>query len=414
MIDIKKQKTKKLLYYLIALFMIVFNSNTLVTQIVVSTRLSALIVFAFCLLVFLFSDIRKNTEIQKSTLFAVVLLPVAIILSMLVNFDFSNINGYIIIVMKIIGAFFMLVSCDREMFFESFYKVMVVLSVASLVATYPLSALIPDQYFPVVTNRVGIQFYYMLFSFKIKSYGAFALRNYGIFSEPAVYCFYLFLATLFSFYKKDFTSKDIISVAVLAVTMVTTFSPIGLITAICTYFILANRIIFSEHKKPLKYTVLIVGALAILLFVYNTTLNNGMALIEEKATLGSGDGAGRVQSIINNYIEGLKTPIFGGGLVAITDQTFEMGYNTTTTGASFLGFGIIFMVFLIVLQIKSVLYFTNKNNIMFKVLMMVLFFLQINNHGYIQSDWFWIITLAGLGGITNNETDYSNLQPGNP
>ena len=387
-----------------------FNYNTLISQIIISSKIATYLVFAFCFACLL---LCKRIRLQKELLGITLVLIAMIMSSMIVNLDLGNFNGYLIIVMKVLGAFLILHTFEKKLFFSSCASVITIVAIASLVITYVFPIFSLERFLPVVTNRLGVQFYFGLLSFKIKSYGSFSLRNFGLFSEPAVFCFYLFIGALFIMSKEEWSFKDIICMAILALTMITTFSPIGLISSVMIYVILMFRVFSKKKNGSEKFWVLIIAALGIALFFYNADFNKGLDFVLSKSSLSSGSGEGRFNSIIFNLLQGLKAPLFGGGLIAITEQAEVLGFNTSTTGASLLGFGLPFMAFLIYLQIKSICSVLPPRRILLAVIMIVLFFLQINNHGLIQSDWFWIMSLLGVGGFENDESYNYSLQSGN-
>ena len=409
MIQIKKENSKKIWCFCAVFFLTLFNYNTLISQTIVSPKISAYLVFAFCIIGLV---ANKRIIVQENLLFVSAILIGLVLISMLVNLDFGNLNGYLIIVMKILGTLLILHTYEKKLFFASFTQVSTVVAIASLIINYVFPIFSLERFLPVVTNRLGIQFYFGILSFKIKTYGSFGLRNYGLFSEPAVFCFFLFIGVLFAFNKEELLPKDILSIAIMALTMITTFSPAGLFSAVVIYFILLYIVFFNNHKSASKVGVLLVGAICVSMFLFYSGFKDGINVILSKADISNGSGAGRLQSIVNNLLQGLKSPIFGGGLAAIVEQANQLGFNTSTTGASLLGFGLPFMVFVICLQIISIYSVLPPKRVLLFICMLILFFLQINNHGLIQSDWFWIVTLLGVGGVESCESFDSDLQFG--
>lgn len=406
----QEERKQKFWYLCAVFFLIMFNYNTLIAQTMISAKISVYIVFAFCFIALLLS---KKIKFQKELIIVTVVLMAMIVISMIVNLDFANFNGYIIILLKILGAFFILHTFEKKLFFSSYVSAMTAVAIASLIITYIFPIFSLERFLPIVTNRMGIQFYFGILSFKIKAYGSFELRNYGLFSEPAVYCFYLFIGVLFSFNKDELELKDIAKIAIMSLTMITTFSPVGFASALVVYIGLVVYVFMKKRNGATKLSVLMMGIVSVLIFLFNSSLRRGFVLMKQKATLSTGTGAGRMMSIIGNLLQGLKTPIFGGGLASIVEQSNKIGFNTSTTGASFLGFGLFFMVFVIYLQIKSVYSVIPPKKLFLFICMAALFFFQINNHGLIQSDWFWIVTLIGVGGFEICESDNYGLQPGN-
>lgn len=397
-------------YILLAFLLIYFGSNTLFTQITLSSQLSSYFVFFLSFFLY-FIRFKKHKNLNKQAVSVVVLLAVLIHITILVNWDMENYNGYIIIIMKIVGAFLLLRSIDFERFKKAFSSVMMVFVSASLIVTYIFPLFSLEYYLPVVRNSMGVPFFNAFLSYKINSYGDFGIRNYGIFSEPAVYCFYLFITAVFMFTETKLTKGFSLKMSLVIFTMITTFSPIGLATAAICWIMLLYKLISKKSSVSARWIPAICVLLGVLLFLYNTDMRSGFDSLLGKVTLTIGNGMGRLNSIVYNIRSWLLNPLFGGGLLAITAITNDLGFNTSTTGTLLSCFGIFFASVATVMQYKSTRLILKKEKAVIAWIFFIMFLLQINNHGFIQGDWFWFYTMIGVA-ANKHETSDTNLQPG--
>ena len=132
------------------------------------------------------------------------------------------------------------------------------------------------------------------------------------------------------------------------------------------------------------------------IFLFNQELNSGILFSLSKATIETGNGLGRVNAILENLDVWLHRPIFGGGLKNSTDVAATLGLNTSTTAALLSNFGMLMLLSVSIAQFSSIRYILNGENTFIQILFFVLFLLEINNHGFIQADWFWLFTMIGV------------------
>lgn len=411
MLTIKNRfKEQDVFYNVLAFVLLFFGSNTLYTQIYISTEISSYLVFAISVALYMWKFLRDKSVDKNSFVYAIV-LSLLVVVSLAKNLDVDNMNGYLIIIMKITGSFFLLNTLDLQRFFRAFFNIVFLLAVSSLIVTYVFPIFSLDELLPVAVNRMGIRFYNGFLTFKVVSYGTFGLRNYGIFSEPAVFCFYLFLGALFGIYDKTITVKKYICAAIIVGAMITTFSPIGIITAASV--LLTYTFYYILQYKNTKYlAVPAISVLTIVLFfALQDDLNYGFSFMLSKFSLYSGNGLGRLTSVYVNMREWLNFPVFGGGLKTSSDIATWYGFNTSTTGTMFSAFGVVFAVPVTYLQIMTMGVIFKRRGVVLATIFAIVFILQINNHGLIQGDWYWFATMIGA---TKNKYEAfdNNMQPG--
>ncbi len=382
--------------YLILSFLLIYlGSNTLFTQIIFSTQYSAYFVFLLSVVIY-FWNFRNQKEFNRFSLMCIVLLILSLFITLAINLDIDNFNGYFLIIMKIIGAYLLLKCLDLKRMLKAYGNIMVLLAVASLVVTYVFPMFSLEHSLPMVTNRLGVPFYNAFLAFKINSYGTFAIRNYGIFSEPAIYCFYLFLGALFIYSRKKVTIKNSLYICILAITMLTTFSPIGMITAGIVFLALIVNVLKSTNSMTHKALPFVFLFITFILFATNTDMRAGFDFMLSKAITTSESGVGRLMCLLLNITEWLENPLFGGGLKKTAEISSILGFNTSTTGTMLSSFGTLFAGIVTFVQFKSMSAILKNEKTIVVILFFIMFLLQINNHGLIQADWFWTFTMIGV------------------
>ena len=170
-------------YFILVFLLIYIGSNTIVSQVLLSTQVSIVLIAAILLFLAFF---KFRISAQKTTLKIVLALIFLVLFSMMINADTENVFGVMIIAVKILSGFLLFSCFDRTMIMKSFTKVILIIAIASIIVTYLFPIFSIEKFFPVITNSNGIKFYNCFLSVKIDSYGYFSARNYGIFSEPAV------------------------------------------------------------------------------------------------------------------------------------------------------------------------------------------------------------------------------------
>ena len=82
--------------YLIVVFLLIYmGSNTLFTQIYISTQVSAYLVFGVALGIYAIKG-NFRLRLKRNSVIIILLLISSIFITLLVNWDISNFNGYIL------------------------------------------------------------------------------------------------------------------------------------------------------------------------------------------------------------------------------------------------------------------------------------------------------------------------------
>jgi len=279
-----KEKYNYNLYLLLSFVLVYMGSNTLFTQVVLSTQYSSYLVFLLSIGLYVYNSRNKN-HFQSHAVLIVSLSTISILLSIIINWDFGNFNGYVIILMKLLGAFLLLRVLDVRKLIRASGDVICFLSVSSLIISYIFPLFSFEKMFPVITNSMGVRFYNCILGFKIDSYGMYEIRNYGVFSEPAVFCYYLFLGALFVFSQENFTRTTCYKICILAFTMFTTFSPIGFLTSVFVCVFLIYKLIKNNSSIPLKLIPVFSLFVFLIIVAFSSDMRSGVDFTMSKATL---------------------------------------------------------------------------------------------------------------------------------
>ena len=386
---------KNYVYLFLVFVLIYFGSNTLYSQVVLSSQVSSLLVFSLTVALYVY-NVRKNSYFCTDSIIILALMILFILVAVVINWDLDNMNGYLIIFMKMIGAYLLLKVLDFSRLLKAYSDIIFAVAIYSLIVTYIFPVFSLEKLFPAITNSMGIRFYNCFLSFKIDSYGMYELRNYGLFSEPAVYCYYLFLAAMFIYANKKLSTYSCIQLCVLIFTMFTTFSPIGFICAVFVYCCMVGKLL-NERKSLMTLSACLFSSLIFVAVVLsNAKMITGFEFTISKATLEYGNGAERLNSFISCIVKWLEYPFTGGGLKSVVEISSFLGSNTSTTGTFLVGFGLFFAVLVCYVQFLSISRILNKESVLIKIVFFVMFILQINNHGLVQGDWLWMLTMIGV------------------
>ncbi len=385
------------------LVLIIFCSNTLNSQIFLQAKLLFAIYMLISLTVLWFFGKMK---IKKQEVRVVLFLVGCIMLSMIINLDFNNFNGNIIVAAQVVSAFVFAQSINRKKFWGYYRDAMLLISAYSLILNYVFPIFSLEKVFPVISNKLNVQFYYSVISVKIKSYGYFEARNYGIFSEPAVFVFFIFCALYIDYCSEKEVTKKIAAAVVLVLAMFSTFSPVGILTAI---FFLA--LYLNEIHKATCPAYIKIGIVALIFFgvffIFSTdVVNSGVTGALSKATIERGNGKGRMDALLLNLDYWVQKPFFGNSIGVSEQIANRLGFNTTSTGAMLSCYGFLFSIAVSFLQCKSMLFFSRSKPLVVRILTILCFEIIINNHGFLQSEWYWLFSLIALGDNNNEASDY--------
>ena len=207
------------------------------------------------------------------------------------------------------------------------------LALYSLVAFFLLRPLSDLGLLPVPTfqNGYGAEFYNYLFSFVSVTFAR--ERNFGIFREPGVYQFFLFLALYLCFYQVDWEKQRICWIigAILSLTLLSTFATGGV--AATVLFLLAVYFDKEVYRSPLgrKLTAAAVILLALGLgaaLLVKPQLLGYFRMMLQKIQPGNPSSDDRLDSIVFNLSVIQWTPFVGRDVAYILET---VTHNTSST-----------------------------------------------------------------------------------
>lgn len=248
-----------------------------------------------------------------------------------------------------------------EAFAETFEKIMFFFAVTSVFFTILATinkALVAS--FPVFYNSAGTAFYNMLVCMITVS--GETVRNYGIFREPGVFQMFLMVGLLFyTYFGKEFKIyRFFIYIVAVGLTYSTT-GYIALMIYLILYLVKDNRKL-AEKKKKIAVVVLIIVGLLLLLLTTDLLSSDGI-VFDKFSNMKRHTTIARFASISANIEMWLQSPIFGKGLIYVSDTFPEIslmryGYasthNTNTLFCELATYGILYTVIFVVGYIRLV------------------------------------------------------------
>ena len=207
------------------------------------------------------------------------------------------------------------------------------LALYSLVAFFLLRPLSDLGLLPVPTfqNGYGAEFYNYLFSFVSVSFAR--ERNFGIFREPGVYQFFLFLALYLCFYQVDWKKQSHMWIigAILSLTLLSTFATGGV--AATVLFLLAVYFDKEVYRSPLGRKLTAAAVLLLVLglgaaLLVKPQLLGYFRMMLQKIQPGNPSSDDRLDSIVFNLSVIQWTPFVGRDVAYILET---VTHNTSST-----------------------------------------------------------------------------------
>ena len=327
---------------LLILLLLMIEPNTYISYYYVSPLVSSIILMILGL--FLYKKKKLNNVTghffaHKYSLFVCIVLVALVIISKFIHVD--NSNYYFSLIMYIFVAFCFYIIIDFESFVDNYIKVLVFLSVYSLIATYSylifpsfFSKIFPTfNHFSDAYYEGHISFINTIFCNILVPDNGVQFRNFGIFREPGVYQFYLLIALLFELFIKKNSNFKI--VGILFITLLSTFSTVGIVLAFIT---LLYFDIFSKNKDLKVYLyIVILGIIVFVIFNYFPELDSMLDSSLDKLN-GGGSFDSRLGSLIGNANAWFEKPLFGWGYtegVIGQGSLFLRQYTTDNTNTLF-------------------------------------------------------------------------------
>lgn len=383
---------------------IIFGRDTLLTNVkygFYKTQIFVVIVFLICIVFFLWNN-RKSikTIIFDIRFLSVFISSIIIILEMIIKQDYGLMNISVLLCIAI--SFFFSYLKDYKYLFRIIVNCIVFLSIYSLFSTYILREFIFSNinYFNIITNTVGSEFIDLIFAFVFNN--TTYLRNFSVFREPAVFCYFLIMSLVFELFIINRKKRTkIFSIIILTFTIITTFSTTGMIILILIYFILflLNFKNIWKNKKSRTYFVLILVSVLIALTIIvslSPQIYWAIYSMVNKLTNINNSSFARFMSIPINITIYFSSPLFG---IKISEVLTSLQNNTSTTFSLIATYGIFGFSNLIIWLFFVLMTF--KNSVMYKnyfilVLYFFIIFIPFNTSNILTNIYFYIIPIVYL------------------
>ena len=330
-----------------------------------------------------------NYRIALAILFAA-----AILIPMCVKKDWQMMY-FSILLSILMGVFFSyFVSCAQAG--KGFCVVMATLAAYSLAAFFALRPLADRGILapPVFVNAYGGEFYNYLLAFVPKT--LVRDRNFGIFREPGVYQFFLFLALYLCFYHVRWERQTSMWVCggILCLTLLSTFST-GAIAAMAVLLLTVyfeKKLYRSSLGKLLTALVLGLGiAFLAYLFIRKPPLYATLLYMFQKVTPGNPSFDDRFESIhVNLHLLSFR-PKVGRDVSYVLEIIAD---NTSSTTILFAILGIFSGWLHVIAWLCLVL--RGKGHIVTKLLCLLALAVTFNTQNLISDPYFWIFPIMAL------------------
>lgn len=395
-------KNKKNLNMYICIYIIIsilLSRNTMITSCVVGFQKASLICMALAIpiyICFLKRVYDKSLDFARCKI--VIFLLSSMVIAILIKRDWQLYN--ISVLFYIITAIVVATLIDFELFKKYYINIMLVLAICSLLTTYIAKPILIEMDIQeklescnlIIKNSSNYNFLNLGFGFALfqKDY----IRNYGIFTEPSFYQFYLTVAiVMILFLKKNKTRIDWIILFILIITMVTTFSAAAMVILFCLAIVYIVELVYKNRKNKKNLTIIVCacGLLTGLMLSIPST-RNIVVTSYHKITTSNESSISRYGSLWFTLEKTIKSPIIGNKIAEIS--TYKESITNTTFAISAI-YGVIPLIY--------TLYFTyklasdnGKNNKILSIAIMAIIILSYNSHFYVGVQSFWMILLSTI------------------
>lgn len=371
--------------------------TTINTEFSMVIDILAVIVLPYLLLV--------KRKCYKYSVLPLILLFIMIFLTMISHLEFQS-RVYWRFLGTIIVAYYLLKKYGLNNIIELFLKIMVVISIASLIGYTLLNTSSVLNNLPTITNvnnvEYGIGF---LFNY-IKIYPE---RNCGVFWEPGIFASYLALAIVLES-MTDTKKLNKFRIVLYIMSMITTTSSAGYVLLILSIgLILLRDSQLNGYKKLFAVCIILLICFLTLnidKIILNTSLSNNKYLI--KLTSERMKQSSRTTSIFHNLSIFYKFPLFGGGIDYVTSNMSSWAdISTSTYILSIFGFLGLFYTIFIIWGIFS----QKQINIFVKILFCFVLMSIVNKEPHINILFTWIIILgmaSNRNAFHKNNVNYKN------
>ncbi len=394
---INKNKTKIYVSFYFVLI-ILLSRNTMISSCVIgftkSIALSALATIPiFC--IFIYRAVKQKLDWKQVAVVSPLIL--VIILSVIVKQDWQMYNFSVLfyIVASLLLASIINFRDLKKLYINLFF----ILAIISLVVTYIAKPILIDMNIEallqenglIVTNSVGYKFLNLGLGFAM--FQADYIRNYGIFTEPNFYQFYLIIAVIMLLFLKEDKMKktDHVKLSLIIVTIISTFSTAAIVTLAIIISVKLLQLIAKYRKDKKKVLVIVTTCLIVCISLASIeSVRDYIMQAYNKLTTSNDSSVSRFGSLDFTIDKTLQSPIWGN---RISDILHYENLLTNTTFSISAVYGIIPLLYS--------LYFTyrfadtnKKNSLPLTLIISVIIIISYNSHLYIGVQSFWMILLS--------------------
>ena len=312
-----------------------------------------------------------------------------------------NIKIFYLFLLVVLAAFF----CSNvkfEVFAEAYQKIMLFLSIYSIVAyalyeiAYPIV-----MRFPIFRNEANVAFINLFFDMPMVKVPYVEHRSFGIFREPGVYMIFLTLALMFElfFVKNESNKKTVAHIVIYVIALVLTLSTAGFIVmalVLILYLFFGSN---NQNHKNLKMVVFIAFFVGALWLLFDKTM---FEVVFGKLMSDNYSKASRMESVYSNIrmITDNIEHFFTGLGFSFVEENFSyystdssMGDNTNTIFRVFSTYGFLYISVLMALWFK---FFAKLKNAFVVLCLFGTFCLCLFNESLIVNVMLYIIAFYSL------------------
>ena len=383
---------------------LLFNLNTLIVNTMLSSVQYAVIFSLIYCIIFLCAWGKRCFLNNDKWLPFFIISLFFIVLSSCLNLDLHVLH--FVIILEISKAIIISKLLTKYEFVEVYILTITFMAAVSLFFYFGLMLFPALNGLSHTINNNG----YILQSFYVYFRGSTEIfRNFGYLSEPGDYQHYLNIALLLNlFVFENIKLKKIIAI-LLTITIITTFSPVGLSFMVLIW----AAYIISCSKKPLKSTFILLVAIAVGLYIYHSSYLNYS--INKLSNTETGSFYVRTIGIFSGFDAFLQNPLFGCGftkateLMTISFKNSGLLYNQTSTVSAFLAFFGLPAALWFLLPYMYFFYSEIRMSFIAKFFVLSGLFFSINNERLVWDLSYYLFVVYGF--VSNkNSTLFSRLE----
>jgi len=398
----KKNKLFKIYGFILLFLTIILSRNTLISNNLFGfykSTILLMLVFIPLMIMYFYNKVYKKMDL----IFIIILLSIGFSIILKGDIQLYNLSvlAYLII------AYIFIKMYELKDIIKWYIIILLFLSLYSLLFIYII--------YPMLVSSFGIHkllnfsnFFYNSISTPFLNFGfAFPVviqgyvRNFGIFTEPGIYQFYLLVALLISGYSNVTLNKKIrkFLIFIFGLTLITTFSSSGyLCLLILSSYYIINYYLKIKNNLTKKQKEIIWGIFILLLIVFvlyvifiNNTFTSMIKAVIIKFFSSNESTNVRLYSVIYTLKLFFTSILVGNKLSLVLDNSVII----TNTNITFLAvYGLIAGLCLLILHYR----FSEKLSINRKeiFIIFILTLLSVNNHMFIGAQSFWLLMMIGL------------------